>query len=61
MSHAPSYVVSGVLAAGIAALLYLVTEELITEAHESATETPLLSALFFAGFLAVYILEGSTG
>lgn len=61
LSNAPAFVVSGVLAAGIAALLYLVTEELITEAHESANDTPALTALFFAGFLAVYILEGAGG
>jgi len=53
-SHA---VLAGVLAFGAAALLYLVTEELLVEAHEG-TETPVLTAMFFAGFLALFILEG---
>ena len=38
-----------------AALLYLVVEELLVEAHEEA-ETPLLGALFFVGFLGLYLL-----
>jgi ZIP family zinc transporter len=41
---------SVVLAFATAALLYLVTEELLTEAHETE-DTPLLTATFFAGFL----------
>jgi ZIP family zinc transporter len=41
---------------GAAALLYLVTEELLVEAHETA-ETPFLTSLFFIGFIAVYLLE----
>jgi zinc transporter, ZIP family len=45
-----------VLSFGIAALLYLVTEELLVEAHE-VPETPLLTAMFFAGFLALFLLE----
>ncbi|MGX6602143.1 hypothetical protein ACWKSP_08425 [Micromonosporaceae bacterium Da 78-11] len=61
LAHAPAYLLAAVLAAGIAALLFLVTEELITEAHEAATDTPLLTALFFAGFLALYALEGAGG
>jgi ZIP family zinc transporter len=44
------------LAFGSAALLFLVTEELLTEAHE-VEETPLLTAAFFAGFLALFLLE----
>ena len=39
-----------------AALLYLVVEELLIEAHE-VPETPLSTSLFFAGFLALLILE----
>lgn len=42
---------------GVAALLYLVTEELLVEAHETA-ETPLLTSLFFVGFIAIFLLEG---
>lgn len=45
-----------VLGFGAAALLYLVTEELLTEAHE-VPETPVATALFFVGFLALLIIE----
>jgi ZIP family zinc transporter len=45
-----------VLSFAAAALLYLVTEELLTEAHQ-VTETPLLTATFFAGFLAIFLIE----
>ncbi|MCL6526418.1 MAG: hypothetical protein K6T57_05980 [Thermaceae bacterium] len=45
-----------VLSFGAAALLYLVVEELLTEAHRVA-ETPLLTASFFVGFLAFYLFE----
>lgn len=44
------------LAFGSAALLFLVTEELLTEAHEMP-ESPLLSAAFFLGFLLLLVLE----
>jgi Predicted divalent heavy-metal cations transporter len=44
-----------VLAFGAAALLYLVVEELLTEAHEQV-ETTALGAMFFLGFLAIYVL-----
>lgn len=44
-----------VLSFGLAALLYLVTEELLVEAHEEP-ETPLATATFFAGFLLFLIL-----
>ena len=46
----------GVIAFGSAALLFLVTEELLTEAHE-VTESPLLTSAFFVGFLAILLLE----
>lgn len=46
----------GAIAFGSAALLFLVTEELLTEAHE-VTESPLLTSAFFVGFLAVFVLE----
>lgn len=45
-----------VLSFGAAALLYLVTEELLTEAHE-VKETPLITGAFFAGFVLLYLLE----
>lgn len=44
-----------VLSFGLAALLYLVTEELLTEAHE-VPETPFATAMFFAGFLIFLVL-----
>lgn len=40
---------------GLAALLFLVTEELLTEAHE-VPETPFITSAFFAGFLLFLIL-----
>ncbi len=45
-----------VLSFAAAALLYLVTEELLVEAHE-VPETPFATAAFFVGFLALYLLE----
>lgn len=44
------------LAFGAAALLYLVTEELLVEAHE-VPETPLTTATFFLGFLILFVIE----
>ena len=44
-----------VLSFGIAALLYLVTEELLVEAHETP-ETPATTAMFFLGFLLLLII-----
>jgi ZIP family zinc transporter len=44
------------LAFAAAVLLYLVTEELLVEAHE-VPETPLATAMFFAGFLGLLLLE----
>lgn len=44
-----------VLSFGLAALLFLVTEELLVEAHENP-ETPLTTATFFAGFLLFLVL-----
>lgn len=45
-----------VLSFGLAALLFLVTEELLVEAHEEK-ETPLHTACFFLGFLVLLILD----
>jgi len=44
------------LSFGLAALLYLVTEELMVEAHKNP-ETPAATGMFFAGFL-VFLLLG---
>jgi len=48
---------AAVPAFGAAALLYLVVEELLVEAHKT-DETPLLAAMFFAGFIGLYALAG---
>lgn len=45
-----------ILSFGTAALLYLATEELLVEAHERE-DTPLVTALFFVGFLALFVLH----
>jgi ZIP family zinc transporter len=45
-----------VLSFGAAALLYLVTEELLVEAHE-VPETPMTTAMFFLGFLVLFVIE----
>jgi ZIP family zinc transporter len=47
---------AGVIAFGAAALLFLVTEELLTEAHQ-VKENPFLTSAFFVGFLALFVLE----
>lgn len=47
---------AAVLGFGCAALLYLVTEELLVEAHEEP-ETPLTTTAFFVGFLSLLVLE----
>ncbi len=44
-----------VLSFGLAALLFLVAEELLVDAHEEP-ETPLSTGIFFAGFLLFLIL-----
>ncbi|MBW8465221.1 MAG: hypothetical protein K0M68_21645 [Acidovorax sp.] len=62
--HRRAYFLSGVngqaldavMSFSVAALLYLVTEELLTEAHE-VDETPLLTSMFFVGFVALLTIE----
>lgn len=56
---ASEHTLAGVLAFGCAALLYLVTEELLVEAHE-VPQTQTATVMFFAGFL-VFLLLGMTG
>jgi len=46
----------GVLAFGLAALLYLVTEELLVEAHE-VRENRVTTSMFFAGFLLLLMID----
>jgi zinc transporter, ZIP family len=50
---------AAILGFGVAALLYLVVEELIAEAHETK-DTAFTTALFFAGFL-IPLLLGQVG
>lgn len=56
LSQLSGVFLAGLIAFGAAALLFLVTEELLTEAHEVA-ESPWLTSAFFIGFLAVFLLE----
>ena len=56
LNGASSAMLDVVLSFGIAALLYLVVEELMVEAHETP-ETRWLSATFFIGFLLLMIIE----
>lgn len=51
----PAYV-DALLAFGVAALLYLVTEELLVEAHEQV-ETPVQTAMFFLGFIVLFMID----
>lgn len=53
-------VIAGFLSFGLMALLYLVTEELLVEAHEKP-DNPLISAFFFIGFLALLTIEEIAG
>ena len=54
-SHA---VIGGALAFSAAALLYLVTEELLMEAHDGEQkESPLTTLVLFAGFLAFWSVQ----
>ena len=56
LAAAPEYVMAPVLAFGSAALLFLVTEELLVEAHEVQEETPWATSMFFLGFLLLLVL-----
>lgn len=60
LGDADARLLATVLAFGVAALLYLVVEELLVEAHEQS-ETVLLSVMFFVGFLGLYLLGGLEG
>ncbi len=56
----PLAVIDGFLSFGLIALLYLVTEELLVEAH-AKPDSPLISAMFFVGFLGLLLLEELMG
>ena len=56
LAGAPAAVLATLFAFGSAALLYLVTEELLVRAHDLG-ETRLVTSLFFLGFIAVFAAE----
>jgi len=56
ISKLPRFWLDAAFAFGLVALLYLVTEELLVEAHEQP-DTPWATAAFFMGFLALLVLE----
>ena len=53
----------GLVSFGVAALLYLVTEELLLEAHADGPDEHVwwVDLQFFIGFVTVLIVEGFTG
>ena len=60
VAHLSPTALSGFFAFGLIALLYLVTEELLVEAHETP-DRPWVTALFFIGFLLLLVLEQIMG
>ncbi len=56
LAGASDMLLDAVLAFGLAALLYLVTEELLVEAHE-VPETSVQTAMFFVGFILLLTIE----
>lgn len=52
---ASATLLAAILGFGVSALLYLVTEDLLLEAHDVA-DTPLVTATFFLGFLIPILL-----
>jgi ZIP family zinc transporter len=55
LADASEHTLAGLLSFGSAALLFLVTEELLVEAHDSA-DTAVTTTMFFVGFLIFEIL-----
>lgn len=56
LAGASGTVIGGALAFSAAALLYLVTDELLVEAHE-VEEKPISTLVLFAGFLAFWSIQ----
>ena len=56
IARLPDQYITGFLSFGLIALLYLVTEELLVEAHETP-DKPWVTAMFFIGFLLLLSLE----
>ncbi len=60
IANLPAHYITGFLSFGLIALLYLVTEELLVEAHETP-DRPWVTAMFFVGFLLLLSLEEVMG
>lgn len=60
VSGLPPEYLAGFFSFGLIALLYLVTEELLVEAHETP-DRPWVAAMFFIGFLLLLLLEEAIG
>lgn len=60
LNHLSSTFLTAALGFGVAALLFLVTEELLLEAHKQE-DTSTTTAIFFAGFLSILILDMVSG
>lgn len=56
LASASAVLLDAVLAFGVAALLYLVIEELLVEAHD-VPETAFQTAMFFVGFITLLVIE----
>ena len=56
LANASDTVLNAILSFGLASLLYLVTEELLVEAHE-VPETPAQASMFFVGFVLLMVIE----
>lgn len=56
LAGASDMLLDAVLAFGLAALLYIVTEQLLVEAHE-VPETNTQKAMFFVGFILLLTIE----
>lgn len=60
VSLLPDAYFTALLALALVALLYLVTEELLIEAHQ-VEDTPMITAMFFVGFLGLLLLKEMMG
>ncbi|MDO9284756.1 MAG: hypothetical protein Q7U26_07645 [Aquabacterium sp.] len=56
LAGASAAVLAGTLSFSAAALLYLVTEELLMEAHE-VEEKPVATLVLFGGFLTFWVIQ----
>ncbi len=60
LNHLSPTLLTAALGFGVAALLFLATEELLLEAHKQE-DTSTTTAIFFAGFLSILILDMVSG